>query len=304
MVTGDRADAAETIGAALDLDTVLAGRSPSEKVEAVATESQLHPTAMVGDGINDAPALAAADIGIAMGARGATASSEAADVVILVDRLDRVAEALKIARRTSGIARQSIIAGMALSALAMMAAALGGLTPVAAALTQEAIDVLVILNALRALFSGERSILRLRPSISTDALRHDHSTLERSLDRLREIADALDDANPANALALIREADTLVQKTVVEHEHMDEASLFPKLSAGLPDLSGLAAMSRAHREIQHLATLLTRLSCGLSQGDIDRYLIRDAQRVIESLEALVRLHNAQEEDIYEHALAA
>ena len=139
MVTGDRADAAETIGAALDLDTVLAGRSPSEKVEAVATESQLHPTAMVGDGINDAPALAAADIGIAMGARGATASSEAADVVILVDRLDRVAEALKIARRTSGIARQSIIAGMALSALAMMAAALGGLTPVAAALTQEAI---------------------------------------------------------------------------------------------------------------------------------------------------------------------
>ena len=304
MVTGDRADAAETIGAALDLDTVLAGRSPSEKVEAVATESQLHPTAMVGDGINDAPALAAADIGIAMGARGATASSEAADVVILVDRLDRVAEALKIARRTSGIARQSIIAGMALSALAMMAAALGGLTPVAAALTQEAIDVLVILNALRALFSGERSILRLRPSISTDALRHDHSTLERSLDRLREIADALDDANPANALALIREADTLVQKTVVEHEHMDEASLFPKLSAGLPDLSGLAAMSRAHREIQHLATLLTRLSCGLSQGDIDHYLIRDAQRVIESLEALVRLHNAQEEDIYEHALAA
>ena len=100
MVTGDRADAAETMAAALDLDTVLAGRSPSDKVDAVATERKLHPTVMVGDCINDAPALAAADVGIAMGARGATASSEAADVVILVGRLDRLAEAVRIARRT------------------------------------------------------------------------------------------------------------------------------------------------------------------------------------------------------------
>ena len=87
MVTGDRAEAAETISAALDLDAVLSDRSPSEKVEAVATEQSLKPTMMVGDGINDAPALAAAGVGIAMGARGATASSEAAEVVILVDRL-------------------------------------------------------------------------------------------------------------------------------------------------------------------------------------------------------------------------
>ena len=106
FITGDRADAAETIGAALDLDTVLADRSPADKVEAVATEQRLNPTVMVGDGINDAPALAAADVGIAMGARGATASSEAADIVILVDRLDRVAEAVKIARRTHGISKR------------------------------------------------------------------------------------------------------------------------------------------------------------------------------------------------------
>ena len=129
MVTGDRADAAETIGAALDLDTVLADRSPADKVEAVATERKLHPPVMVGDGINDAQALAAADVGVAMGARGATASSEAADVVILVDRLDRVAEAVRIARRTRAIAQQSIVAGMALSAAAMIAAALGFLPP-------------------------------------------------------------------------------------------------------------------------------------------------------------------------------
>ena len=75
MVTGDRADAAETIGAALDLDAVLAEREPADKVDAVATEQRQSPTVMVGDGINDAPALAAANVGIAMGARGASASS-------------------------------------------------------------------------------------------------------------------------------------------------------------------------------------------------------------------------------------
>ena len=304
MVTGDRADAAETVGAALDLDTVLADRSPADKVEAVATERKLHPTVMVGDGINDAPALAAADAGVAMGARGATASSEAADVVILVDRLDRVAEAVSIARRTRAIARQSIVAGMVLSAAAMIAAAVGLLTPVAAAVTQEVIDVLVILNALRALFSGEERMLRRRTALVPERLRETHEAVEQVLNRLREIADALDDADEAAALALILEADALIQRTVVQHERQDETALFPELSARLPDLSGLAAMSRAHREIQHQARLLNRIASCASGEDAGRYLIRDAQRAIESIEALVRLHNAQEEDIYEHAAQA
>jgi P-type E1-E2 ATPase len=137
MVTGDRADAAETIGAALDLDAVLAEREPADKVDAVTTEQRQSPTAMVGDGINDAPALAAANVGIAMGARGASASSEAADVVILVDQLDRVSETFSIARRTRDIALQSILAGMGLSGIAMGFAAVGLLPPVAGALTQE-----------------------------------------------------------------------------------------------------------------------------------------------------------------------
>ena len=304
MVTGDRADAAETIGAALDLDAVLSNREPADKVDAVATEQRQHPTVMVGDGINDAPALAAANVGIAMGARGASASSEAADVVILVDRLDRVSDALTIAKRTHGIALQSIIAGMGMSGLAMCVAASGFLPPIAGALTQEVIDVAVILNALRALASGNRSGRQKMPLTAATTLRADHDRMEPALDRLREIADELDDASAARAATLIFEADQIVARQIVEHEREDEAAVYPRVAMFLADRHGLGAMSRAHREIIHLARLLRRMVDGLSAADIDRYLIRDAQRIIESIEALVRIHNAQEDDIYEHAIGA
>ncbi len=303
MITGDRADSAETIGAALDLDAVLANRVPSDKLEAVAVEQRLHPTVMVGDGINDAPALAAADVGIAMGARGASASSEAADVVILVDRLDRVSDAVSIARRTRAIAVQSIGIGMALSGVAMVAAAFGYLPPVAGALTQEAIDVAVILNALRALHPGTNVHSRTMQPAALTALHEDHRDVASALDRLREIADALDDATGENAVRLIAEADALVTRRIVAHERADESVVYPRMTQFLHDGHGLAAMSRAHREIMHLARLLGRLAGGLAASDTDRYLIRDAQRVIELIESLVRIHNAQEEDIYEHATA-
>jgi len=304
MVTGDRADAAETIGAALDLDAVLSDRVPADKVDAVATEQRQYPTVMVGDGINDAPALAAANVGIAMGARGASASSEAADVVILVDRLDRVPDALTIAKRTHGIALQSIIAGMGMSGLAMFFAAIGFLPPVAGALMQEAIDVAVILNALRALTSGSKSGRQKMPAAAVTTLRADHERMEGALDRLREIADGLDEAGAADAATLILEADQVVARQIVEHERDDESAVYPRVAKFLADSHGLGAMSRAHREIIHLARLLRRLTDGLSAADIDRYLIRDAQHMIESIEALVRIHNAQEEDIYEHAIGA
>jgi heavy metal translocating P-type ATPase len=302
MVTGDRAEAAETIGAALDLDAVLADREPSDKVDAVVTEQRQNPTVMVGDGINDAPALAAANVGIAMGARGASASSEAADVVILVDRLDRVSDAVSIARRTRGIALQSIISGMAMSGLAMFFAAIGFLPPVAGALTQEAIDVAVILNALRALTSGHVFGRRNMPAGVAATLRLAHERMESTLDRLREIADALDQAHRAGAVTLISEADNIVAQEIVEHERDDETAVYPRVAKFLADRHGLGAMSRAHLEIIHLARLLHRLTSGLTPEDTDHYLIRDAQRIIESLDALVRIHNAQEEDIYEHAM--
>ncbi len=304
MVTGDRADAAETIGAALDLDAVLAEREPADKVDAVATEQRQSPTVMVGDGINDAPALAVANVGIAMGARGASASSEAADVVILVDRLDRVSDAVAIARRTRGIALQSILCGMALSGLAMCFAAVGLLPPIAGALTQEAIDVAVILNALRALTSGHKFGRQKMPAAAATTLRQDHKRMEPTLDRLREIADGLDAVEGAGAVTLISEADDIVSRQIVEHERDDERAVYPQVAKFLGDHHGLGAMSRAHREIIHMARLLRRLADGLTAQETDHYLIRDAQRVIEAIEALVRIHNAQEEDIYEQAIGA
>jgi len=151
LLTGDDEAAARRVSAGLPFDRVVASATPASKAEILQEELATHPTMMIGDGINDAPALATASVGVAMGARGASASSEAADVVILTDQLVPVAQALEIARRTRRIARQSIIIGLALSGLGMAVAAFGYLTPVQGALLQEGIDVAVILNALRTL---------------------------------------------------------------------------------------------------------------------------------------------------------
>jgi heavy metal translocating P-type ATPase len=151
LATGDRRAVAEAITEGLGLDAVRADLTPDRKVLLVLAERGRGRVMMVGDGVNDAPALAAADIGVAMGARGAAAAAEAADVVLLVDRVERVAQGIEIARRARAIAVQSVVAGLGLSLAGMVAAALGYLTPVQGAVLQEAIDVAVILNALRAL---------------------------------------------------------------------------------------------------------------------------------------------------------
>lgn len=154
LVTGDQQAVGEAVGRLVGVDQVYAERSPEEKIDVVREareHGELGAVVMVGDGVNDAPALALADVGIAMGSAGATVSSETADAVIAVDRVDRVVDAVRIGRRSLGIARQSVLVGLGLSFVAMGFAAFGYISPVAGALLQEGIDVAVILNALRAL---------------------------------------------------------------------------------------------------------------------------------------------------------
>jgi P-type E1-E2 ATPase len=154
LATGDVKDVALAVSMGLDIDSVRAELTPEQKVLVVLSERKYGPVMMAGDGVNDAPALAAADVGVAMGARGAAASAEAADVVLLVDQVDPIEPAIEIARRSRRIALESVIAGIALSVAGMFAAAFGCLTPVEGAIFQEIIDVGVILNALRALGDG------------------------------------------------------------------------------------------------------------------------------------------------------
>lgn len=151
MLTGDRAEHASSISAQADLDSFEAGLLPEGKVEAIRKlKTQYTTIVMVGDGINDAPALATATVGVAMGAHGTGISAEAADIVLLVDDVTRVADAVEVGQRMLRVARQSIFVGLGLSFGLMGFAAFGLIPPVAGALAQEGVDVLVILNALRA----------------------------------------------------------------------------------------------------------------------------------------------------------
>jgi len=151
IASGDRQDVVDSVAARLAIAKADGELDPAQKVEVVIRERRRAPVLMAGDGLNDAPALASADVGVALGARGSAASSESAGVVLLVDRIDSLAFAVDVAHRTRRITSQSVVAGLALSVCGMAVAALGYLPPVAGALVQEGIDVAVILNALRAL---------------------------------------------------------------------------------------------------------------------------------------------------------
>lgn len=153
MLTGDRKQVGERIGKELGINDIHSQVLPADKVNILLEEKKkLSPIAMVGDGINDAPVLAASDVGVALGAKGSTAASEAADAVIMQDDLGRMSELVAISKRSVMIAKQSIFTGIGLSSILMVVAVFGFIVPVVGAFLQEAIDVIVILNALRARF--------------------------------------------------------------------------------------------------------------------------------------------------------
>jgi len=294
VATGDHPDVGALVGAAVGADAVLAEQTPAQKVEAVRRERAGGITVMVGDGVNDAPALAAADVGVAMGTRGATASSEAADVVLTVDRLDRLAEGIAIARRSRAIAVQSVVAGMSLSIVAMGIAAAGFLPPVAGAVLQEGIDVLVILNALRALVGPTGRVSGELPA----EMGNGHLELLPVIDRVRQVADRLDVVPPSVARRELGELRRLLDERLLPHEAADDAALYPLVAKVIGGVDPTGPMGREHVEIRRLAGMLARLVEDLPESGPSPADLRDLRRVLYGLHAVLRLHFAQEEESY------
>jgi heavy metal translocating P-type ATPase len=299
MITGDRAEVAETVGATIGVDEVLSERAPAEKVAAVRVEQRRGPVVMVGDGTNDAPALALADVGVAIGASGAVASAAAADAVLTVNRLDRLGEVMAQARRTRRIALESVLAGMGMSVAAMGVAAVGLLPAVWGALLQEAIDVAVILNALRAL-RPVRSAVRLTPELTALNLRFqaEHQLIKEHADEIRAAADRLGTEPYPQAMSAIRRVHDVLVNEVGPHEQAEESELYPQLDRLFGSPAVTATMSRGHAEIAHQIRRLGQLLDEIGDGRPDEADSADLRAVLYGLHAILTLHTAQEEESF------
>ena len=298
MLTGDREDVAESVASVLGVTEVYAGLSPAAKLAAIRNARTAGRVVMVGDGVNDAPALAAADIGVAMGARGAAASSEAADIVLLVDRLDRLVDAVRIARRTRSVALQSVMIGMSLSLAAMVVAALGYLPPLAGALLQEVIDVLAIASALRALRPTENEATGSLVSADVERLKAEHAELEPILSRIRVVADSLPHMEGCAAKTALLSLNQSLAEVLVPHERRDDTQLYPDVARLLGGDDPMAAMSAMHREIFRITKLLGRIVADVSSDGPDAAVTQELQRLLYGLDAVVRLHCAQEDELF------
>jgi heavy metal translocating P-type ATPase len=298
MVTGDHPDVAESVGAALGVDRVLSERDPTEKVEVLHAEREAGVVVMVGDGLNDAPALAAADVGVAMGARGATASSEAADVVLVADRLDGLVEAIAIARRSRTIAIQSVLLGMGLAFGFMIAGAFGLFVPVVGALIQELIDVASILNALRALGGGPRSGGDRQTTDVAERFRAEHREFAPELLRVRTVADRLGELPPDEVRRELEAVRRFVVERLPQHEEEEEAAVYPVVARLMGGEDPMSSMARAHIEISHLARVFRQLLDDLPPEGPTADDLVDLRRVLYGLHAILRLHFAQEEEAY------
>nr|WP_198663559.1 heavy metal translocating P-type ATPase [Jiangella endophytica] len=301
MLTGDRREPAAEVASVLGLDDLYAQQSPADKVAAVRAERQRAVTVMVGDGVNDAPALAASSVGVAMGARGSTASSEAADIVLMADRLDRLGDAMQIARRSRRIAVQSAVVGMALSIAAMGVAAIGWLPPAAGALLQEGIDVAVILNALRALRGGRGTDVALPGGTArlVQGFAAEHDDLRKTLTVLRRAADQLSRGVDDEALVALRGVVGYLTEQLLPHERAEEADLYPALAEVLGGSEATATMSRSHAEIERLARRIGHhLAVAEAAGGVRPEQFDDLLASLYGLHMVLLLHFAQEEENY------
>ena len=263
LVTGDRADVAEAVGRIVGVDAVLADCDPADKLAVIRAESGTARTIMVGDGVNDAPALAAAGVGVALAARGATASSEAADVVLTVDRVDALADAILIARRSRRIALQAVVVGMGLSLVAMVAAAAGLLPPAAGAVLQEGIDVLAIAIALRALLPGRLHTIAMSagrtsrprtgcaPSMTSRSARSSRSAPSPTTSRARAST-----WHPSSRCSS-------ASSTSSSRTSAPTRTCSCRSSTGRCGTDATATMRRTHAEIEHQVGRLRRLVADL-----------------------------------------
>jgi len=297
LVTGDRGAAALAIGQALRLDAVLADQTPAQKIAAVRAEAAMAPAAMVGDGVNDAPALAAASVGIAMGAAGSAAATEAGDVVLLVDRVDRVVEALAIAQRSRRVALLAIALGMGASLLAMMVAAAGFLAPFAGALVQEIIDVLAILLGLLALRPGreERIATTLPVGAGLTERTAEHAELRRLAEAIRAAGEAV---GPTTAvLPQIQALEERLRSSLLPHQQAEERLLYPAAARLLGGRDPMAPLIRMHAEIEALGERLAALRRLAEQRQDWSLYAPELRRTLFALEVLLRVHLAAEEEV-------
>jgi hypothetical protein len=236
---------------------------------------------------------------VAMGARGATASSEAADVVLAADRLDRLGDGLAIARRARDIARESVLAGIGMSLVAMGFAAAGLLPPAWGALLQEAIDLAVIGNALRVLLPHEGSPrFEGRDAQLVHEFSQAHEVLRPDLDRIRRAADLIGEVPDADALRAVHDVHRFLVDDVEPHEQAEDSVLYPVFARVLGGSDPTGTMSRTHVEISHLIRRLGVLLDLTDPQAPDHADLLEIRRVLYGLHAILCLHFAQEDESY------